>query len=144
MSTHFDILHKNTSYHITTNLVGEYNAYNITAAFACALLLGLPPRTIIKRIKSINTINGRFEQLDFGQNFTIILDYAHTENGVKNILSTLKKLKHNKIITVIGSAGGREKQKRFAMGKITSQLSDHVYLPWMIQEMKTSLILFLI
>lgn len=126
MSTHFDILHKNTSYHITTNLVGEYNAYNITAAFACALILGLPPRTIIKRIKSINTINGRFEQLDFGQNFTIILDYAHTENGVKNILSTLKKLKHNKIITVIGSAGGREKQKRSAMGKITSQLSDHV------------------
>lgn len=116
----------NNKYKIKTNLLGLYNIYNITSAFITSLLSNIKPRYIIKEINNIKSIPGRGEKLDFGQNYTIILDYAHTENGIKNILSTLSVDKKSRIISVTGSAGGREKEKRRKMGKITSDLSDLV------------------
>ena len=67
---------------------------------------------VISYISSLQPVLGRGEFLDFGQNYQIVLDYAHTTNGILNILQTLKRRKHHRIITVIGSAGGREKEKR--------------------------------
>ncbi len=116
----------NNKYKIKTNLLGLYNVYNITSAFITSLLSNIKPKDIIKEIKNIKSIPGRAEKLDFGQNYTIVLDYAHTENGIKNILSTLSVDKNSRIISVTGSAGGREKEKRGKMGKITSDLSDLV------------------
>lgn len=123
--TKFSIETKNKKYNLFTNLKGVYNIYNITAAFTACYFLGLNPKHIIKEITDLS-IPGRGERLDFGQKYTIILDYAHTPNGIKNILSTLSVNKKNKIISVTGSAGGREKEKRKEMGKITSDLSDLV------------------
>ena len=122
----FNILHDETVYEIETNFMEEYNLYNITAAFACSFLLGVDSTYIITKIKSLNTIPGRGEKLNFGQDYTIILDYAHTENAIKNILSTCSVNKKNKIITLTGSAGGREKEKRSKIGKIVTDLSDLV------------------
>lgn len=122
----FSILHNDNYYPITTNLIGKYNIYNITAAFACCYLLKVNPNVITDKISSITNIKGRGEKIDFGQPFTIILDYAHTENGIKNILSTLKVENYKRIITVTGSAGGREKEKRSKMGKAVLNLSDYV------------------
>lgn len=116
----------NNKYKIKTNLLGLYNVYNITSAFITSLLSNIKPKDIIKEIKNIKSIPGRGERLDFGQNYTIILDYAHTENGIKNILSTLTVDKNSRIISVTGSAGGREKEKRRKMGKVISDLSDLV------------------
>ena len=122
----FTIKHRNKNYKIKTNLIGLYNIYNITASFIASYLLNVKPKDIIKKIKNIKPIPGRGEKIDFGQKYTIILDYAHTVNGIRNILSTLSVDKKSRIITVTGSAGGREKEKRRQMGKITSDLSDLV------------------
>ena len=116
----------NNKYKVKTNLIGIYNIYNITAAFITCYVLNIKEKDIIKEINNIKPIPGRGEKLDFGQNYTIILDYAHTTNGIKNILSTLSVNKNSRIISVTGSAGGREKEKRRKMGKITSDLSDLV------------------
>ena len=116
----------NKKYKLKTNLIGLYNIYNITAAFITCDIFNIKEKDIIKEIKNIKPIPGRGEKIDFGQNYTIILDYAHTTNGIKNILSTLSVNKNSRIISVTGSAGGREKEKRRKMGKIVSDLSDLV------------------
>ena len=120
----FKIKHKNNIYEIKTKLVGEYNIYNITAAFIICYLEGISVDNIINSIKKINYIKGRGEKLDYGQDYRIILDYAHTLNGIKSIVSTYKKLYSN-IIVVTGAAGGREKEKRKLIGKY---LLDNVNL----------------
>ena len=118
----FTISYKNGKYDIVSPLVGLYNVYNVTMAFAVCLLKGLSPENIVNKINNIKTINGRREYLDFGQNFDIILDYAHTYNGIKNILESVKDYK--KIITVTGAAGGREKEKRPKIGKLVLEKSN--------------------
>lgn len=118
----FTITYDEETYNIFSPLVGVYNVYNVTMAFAVCLLKGISSEIIINKIKALNTINGRREYLDFGQDFDIILDYAHTYNGIKNILESVKGYK--KIITVTGAAGGREKEKRPKIGKLVLERSD--------------------
>ena len=122
----FKILHNGKSYIIKTCFTQKYNLYNLTAAFACLYLLGISPNYIINKINNIDTIPGRGEKLDFGQKYSIILDYAHTENAIRNILTETNTNKMGRIITVTGSAGGREKEKRRKIGKTVTDLSDIV------------------
>lgn len=122
----FEIIFKNNTFSISSPLFGLYNVYNVTLAFIVAYLMGKNSVEIIERIRTLDVISGRFERLDFGQNFTIILDYAHTENGIENILSNIRSIYGNsRIITVTGSAGGREKEKRSGMGKAVFKYSDY-------------------
>ncbi len=108
----FDINKK----HIASPLFGMYNVYNVTMAYVITKYYGIKDNTIIDKIKSIKTISGRREVLNFGQDYTIILDYAHTYNGILNILDSVKEYKD--IIVVTGCAGGREKEKRSKIGKM--------------------------
>lgn len=121
----FIIKHNNQKYYLKSPLHGEYNAYNLTLAFVISKQMGMSPSNIIKKIKQISFVSGRFEMLNFGQNYKIILDYAHTYNGILNIISSSKKLKHNKIIVITGAAGGREHEKRAAIGKYILENTDH-------------------
>lgn len=123
---HFDIVHNQEVFHIESPLVGLYNAYNLTAAFIVCYLEQYDLNKVISLIREIKPILGRGEFLDFGQNYKIVLDYAHTVNGIDNILSTLNLIEHKRVITVIGSAGGREKEKRGSMGKVALEKSDYV------------------
>lgn len=123
-NVYFKIKYDNVIYEIESPLVGLYNVYNVTLAFAVCLLSGLTSNFIIDAIKNLKPILGRRESLDFGQDYEIILDYAHTFNGIKNILDSVKDYK--KIITVTGAAGGREKEKRGKIGKIVLEKSDIV------------------
>lgn len=123
-SANFVITYDNKRYEIHSPLVGMYNIYNITLAFAICLFSGLDSELIISSIKVLKPILGRREYLDFGQDFDIILDYAHTFNGIKNILESVKNYK--KVITVTGAAGGREKEKRGKIGEIVLEKSDVV------------------
>lgn len=107
-------------------LPGEYNGYNITACILTLLQLGYNTDEIRQRIKRIKVIEGRNEFIDCGQNFKIVLDYAHTPDALRNILDYLNKIKQTKIITVTGSAGGREHEKRPLMGKVVLDMSDYV------------------
>ena len=120
----FSITYKGVNYEIVSPLLGMYNVYNVTLAFAICLLSGLDSDFIINEIKNLKPVLGRRESLNFGQDFELILDYAHTFNGIKNILESVQNYK--KIITVTGAAGGREKEKRSKIGKIVLEKSDVV------------------
>ncbi len=124
--TCFDIVHNNEVFSIVSPYVGVYNAYNVTAAFILCYLEKLDLEKVVSLISTLEPISGRCEFLDFGQDYKIVLDYAHTANGIDNILSTLQAMEHKKIITVVGSAGGREKEKRASMGKVALEKSDFV------------------
>ena len=114
----------NDQYVIESPLKGKYNVYNVSLAFVICLVYGIDEETIIKRIKSIKPISGRCELLNFGQDYDIVLDYAHTINGIESILEAFKDYNYQRIITVTGCAGGREKEKRPVIGKIVMDNSD--------------------
>lgn len=118
----FVVVDKDKKYKISSPLKGLYNVYNVTLAFVICLLKGIDSAYLIEKIKNIETVRGRRENLNFGQDFTIILDYAHTFNGIKNILDSVKDYK--RVITVTGAAGGREKEKRAKIGSMVIEKSD--------------------
>ena len=101
---------------------GKHNIYNVVEAFSIACIFGINKDLLLKRIKKLPPIKGRGELLDFGQDYKIVLDYAHTINGIKNILETFKDSEH--LITVTGCAGGRDKEKRRKIGKLIMKYSD--------------------
>ncbi|MFN3966624.1 MAG: UDP-N-acetylmuramoyl-L-alanyl-D-glutamate--2,6-diaminopimelate ligase, partial [Endomicrobiia bacterium] len=111
---------------INTSLIGEHNIYNILAASICAFNLNIEPDYIKTGIENVKTIPGRLEKVDCGQKFTVLVDYAHTDDALKNVLTTLRKLPHKRIITVFGCGGDRDRSKRPLMGEVAVNLSDYV------------------
>ncbi len=121
----FVIKDKVSEYEIHSPLFGRYNAYNICLAFIIGLYMKIPTDILLNKIKNINFVLGRGERLFFGQNFDIILDYAHTYNAIDSLLTSVLG-KYKRIITVTGAAGGREKEKRSRIGKLVLEKSDYV------------------
>lgn len=121
----FDIAYKKSIFHIKSSFIGKYNAYNLTASFIVCYLEGIKEDEIVKKIENMSAIPGRGEVLDFSQNYKLILDYAHTENGIKTIVDSVKD-KYSKIILLTGAAGGREKSKRSKIGKYILENTDLV------------------
>ena len=113
-------------YVINSPLVGVFNIYNLSAAICVLLYYGYSFSMIRKMIFNINIPLGRCEFLNYDTSYDIFLDYAHTGNGVFNVLTFLNSIKKKRIITVIGSAGGREKEKRKYIGEYAQKLSDLV------------------
>lgn len=106
----------------TTKLIGEYNVYNVCVVIIFLKLLGINDKDLIK---DLNAPNGRMDIINYKDN-TIIIDYAHTPDAVEKILKSVKKLEHNRIITLIGCGGNRDKTKRPIMGDIATKYSDFV------------------
>lgn len=125
-NTTFEIKHNKKVYKITSPYIGIFNVYNLTSAIATINSLGIEIKKIIPYIKDLKPIPGRNKFLDFNQDYKIILDYAHTLNATKEILSYANRIKKKEIITVVGCAGGRETQKRKDIGKIITNLSTKV------------------
>ena len=117
--------YKNEIYEVVSPLLGEFNAYNLCAAILSLLALGYPIGIVIDWIKRIKPIKGRMEFIKNNRNIHIIIDYAHTPDAFKKVYSFLNKVKTGKVITVTGSAGGREHEKRSEMGKIVLNNSDY-------------------
>lgn len=104
-------------YNIESPMLGEFNVYNLMAGILCSLSVGLDLDTILSRIKDIK-VSGRLELIpNMGQKFSIMIDYAHTPNGISNLLDFVHTLDINRSIVVIGSAGERDYLKRPVMGK---------------------------
>lgn len=121
----FELNKKN--YSVSTNLIGEHNVYNMLMAINCLISLDFNIKEILEVIKQNRfEIPGRFNFLKVDANFNVVIDYAHTPDGMKNIINTTKTLDCNRIITVFGCGGNRDKTKRNEMGKIAVQLSDYV------------------
>ena len=117
--------YKNKLYNITSPLLGEFNVYNLCAGILGLVALGNSFEEIIPKIKNIKIPSGRLEFINY-KDYHIILDYAHTPDAFIKIYNFLNKVKKGRIITVTGSAGGREKEKRGEMGKIILENSDYV------------------
>ncbi len=124
--TEITLKYQDNLYNITSPLLGEFNVYNLCAAILSLLALDYKMEDIIPRIDSIHVPKGRMEFLKYRDDYNIIIDYAHTPDAFKNIYEFLNKVKKGKIITVTGSAGGREHEKRKDMGKLVLDNSDHV------------------
>lgn len=106
-----------------TKLIGEYNIYNITIVIILLKLLNV--NNIKEIVKELNSPSGRMDIIKYNDN-TIIVDYAHTPDAVEKIITNVSKLKHNRIITIIGCGGNRDKKKRPIMGDIATKYSDYV------------------
>ena len=113
-------------YDIESPLLGEFNVYNLCAGILTLLHLEYSMEDIISKINNIHIPKGRMEFLKYRDDYNIIIDYAHTPDAFIKIYSFLNKVKKGKIITVTGSAGGREHEKRKDMGKIVLDNSDYV------------------
>jgi UDP-N-acetylmuramoyl-L-alanyl-D-glutamate--2,6-diaminopimelate ligase len=107
-----------------TGLIGRHNAYNIMAATGAALSMDIPRDAIREGVESLEEVPGRFERVDAGQDFTVIVDYAHTPDALLNLLNLVSELPHKRIITVFGCGGDRDRTKRPVMGSIAARKSD--------------------
>ncbi len=106
-------------------LPGEYNRENIAAAAAAARYLGVTQCAIRSSLADFSPPEGRFEEVELGQPFKVIVDFAHTPNALKNLLETVRQqMESGRLITVFGCAGERDKGKRYSMGKISAKLAD--------------------
>ena len=121
---------KNFELEITSPLFGRYNVYNILAALSVSIYsLNISPEAAREGVKRMNGVPGRMEVIDLGQEFTAMVDFAHTPNALKKILEAMKEITQSrkekgKVIIVFGSAGLRDQQKRRMMAEIAAELSD--------------------
>jgi UDP-N-acetylmuramoyl-L-alanyl-D-glutamate--2,6-diaminopimelate ligase len=107
-------------------LIGRPNIYNVMAATGAALCLGISLDEIRTGIEALEGIPGRIELVEAGQDFTVIVDYAHSPDSLENLLHTVSQLPHKRIITVFGCGGDRDRTKRPVMGEIATKMSDVV------------------
>ncbi len=125
----FEVAIDGDYYRLKSSLVGEFNIYNILASVAVGRIIGLSPKQIEKGIASLKQVKGRMMPIEAGQPFKVFVDYAVTPNALENVLKSIRKISSKgKIHIVFGATGDRDKTKRPAMGKITSELADKVYL----------------
>jgi UDP-N-acetylmuramoyl-L-alanyl-D-glutamate--2,6-diaminopimelate ligase len=113
---------------IRSSLVGRPNVYNLLAAVATASALGIPREAIAAGMASQTGVPGRFEGLEPADGVTVVVDYAHTDDALKNLLETVRALQPRRLITVFGCGGDRDRTKRPLMGAVASRLSDVVVL----------------
>jgi UDP-N-acetylmuramoyl-L-alanyl-D-glutamate--2,6-diaminopimelate ligase len=110
--------------HITTPLIASFNVSNCLAAIAVAWSQQVAPDVIVRALSTFPGIPGRMERIDAGQEFTVIVDYAHTAESLHQVLSVLRPLTDGRLIAVFGSAGDRDRIKRPAMGAVAANQAD--------------------
>ncbi|MGI6677573.1 MAG: UDP-N-acetylmuramoyl-L-alanyl-D-glutamate--2,6-diaminopimelate ligase [Dehalobacterium sp.] len=124
----FDLIVNQEIFPIKIPLVGIFNVYNVLAVITVALAEGIALSHIAEFLEEAPQVAGRFELVDEGQEFPVIVDYAHTPDGLENILSTAKEITRGKLITVFGCGGDRDRGKRPIMGKISGLFSDFSFV----------------
>ncbi len=114
---------------VRSNLVGRPNVYNILAAIGAGVALALPGEVISRGIAHLSAVPGRFERIEAGQPFLVVVDYAHTDDALRNLLVTARELNPDgRIITLFGCGGDRDRTKRPLMGEAAGRASDIVVL----------------
>jgi UDP-N-acetylmuramoyl-L-alanyl-D-glutamate--2,6-diaminopimelate ligase len=110
---------------VASRLVGRINVYNLLAAIGAAQALGLSNEVIENGIRHLQSVSGRFQSIDAGQPFLVIVDYAHTDDALENLIRTARELNpKGRIITLFGCGGEKDRTKRPVMGEVTGRLSD--------------------
>jgi len=124
----FEIQAAGKSLPVRSPLLGVINVYNILAAWCAGLACGLEPETILAGVERCRPVPGRFERVDEGQPFTVIVDYAHTDDALRNAIAAARGVTARRVITLFGCGGDRDRSKRPLMGAAAAELSDFVVL----------------
>mgnify|MGYP001002782959 CR=1 FL=1 len=114
------------SYRLNLKLAGEFSVYNALAAFAVGMEEGIDSKVVITALEEMTGVPGRFEQVSCGQDFAVVVDYAHTPDGLENVLKTAREVTKGRVITVFGCGGDRDRTKRPLMGQVAGSISDYV------------------
>jgi UDP-N-acetylmuramoyl-L-alanyl-D-glutamate--2,6-diaminopimelate ligase len=124
----FDVEHGQQRFSIKSELVGRVNVYNILAACGVGLSYGIPRDVIAKGIAACPSVPGRFERIYEGQPFGVAVDYAHTDDALRNLLAQARTLTSGRVLVVFGCGGDRDRAKRPLMGQAAAEGSDFVVL----------------
>jgi len=110
---------------VSIKMIGKFNVYNALASIAAGIAMRIPISVIIKAIEKVEGVSGRFETVQHGQNFAVIVDYSHTPDSLENALRTVKEFAEKDIYVVVGCGGDRDKTKRPLMAKIACEHATH-------------------
>lgn len=115
---------------VYTNLIGDFNAYNLLTVYAAAVELGKDEIEVLTGISKLKSVEGRFQYFTSSSRITAIVDYAHTPDALKNVLGTIQtvRTRNEQVITIVGCGGDRDRTKRPVMAEIAAELSDKVIL----------------
>jgi UDP-N-acetylmuramoyl-L-alanyl-D-glutamate--2,6-diaminopimelate ligase len=116
--TTFDLIINGVTNPVQLQLIGRFSVYNVLASISAATVLGIPIQTIIHTLEDVKGVAGRFELVNSGQNYTVIVDYAHTPDSLENVLKTIRHFAKKRIFVVIGCGGDRDRTKRPLMAHI--------------------------
>nr|WP_314113485.1 UDP-N-acetylmuramoyl-L-alanyl-D-glutamate--2,6-diaminopimelate ligase [uncultured Leptotrichia sp.] len=125
---HPHLKNKEEEYKFEIGLVGEYNLYNVLGCVASGLSLGIGMSDIVKKLETMPAVPGRFETIKNNMEARIVIDFAHTDDGLLNVGKTLKQITDNRVITIFGAGGDRDHEKRPKMAKAAIQFSDYIIL----------------
>ena len=109
---------------VTCPIPGRFSVYNSLCAAAVSLSIGIDYKDVISAISKSNGVKGRIEVVPTNTDYTVIIDYAHSPDGLENIITSLREIADNRVVTVFGCGGDRDKTKRPKMGRIAAELSD--------------------
>ncbi|MFD0770991.1 UDP-N-acetylmuramoyl-L-alanyl-D-glutamate--2,6-diaminopimelate ligase [Bacillus sp. CGMCC 1.60114] len=123
--TAFTLVTPTENIEVTMRLIGKFNVYNVLAATAACLVSGVELQTIIDAVKKLKGVPGRFEVVDGGQDFTVIVDYAHTPDSLENVLLTTKQFAKGNVYCIVGCGGDRDRTKRPIMARVASKYATH-------------------
>jgi len=123
--TSFTAVTPNGEIDLRLKLTGMFNVYNVLTAIGVALAEGISPVVIKQALEKVDSVAGRFELVDEGQSFAVVVDYAHTPDGLENVLQTAKNLTKGKITVVFGCGGDRDRTKRPIMGALAARYADY-------------------
>jgi UDP-N-acetylmuramoyl-L-alanyl-D-glutamate--2,6-diaminopimelate ligase len=124
----FTVIADGRRFTVESPLVGHINVSNILLACGAALTYQLTDEQIQKGLTNLTTVPGRFERVEEGQPFVVVVDYAHTDDALRNVISVARGMKPKRVITVFGCGGDRDRSKRPLMGMAAGELSDYVVL----------------
>ncbi len=122
--TRFDAVHRGGRVSIDSPMPGRFNVDNLLAAAACGIALGFPDEVIRRACASVANVPGRFERVQAGQPYTILVDYAHTSDALERLLRAVRELSRDRIVLVFGCGGDRDRTKREPMGEIAGKYAD--------------------
>lgn len=121
--TSFNLVTPKGTFPVTIQLIGKFSVYNVLASAAAALVVGVSIEQIIRSLEQIEGVDGRFELVNAGQDYTVIVDYAHTPDSLENVLKTVQQFAKKKIFVVVGCGGDRDRTKRPIMAQIACQFA---------------------
>jgi UDP-N-acetylmuramoyl-L-alanyl-D-glutamate--2,6-diaminopimelate ligase len=124
----FDVVSDARRFAVESALVGQINVYNILLACSTALTYGIGEKQIRKGIANLQRVPGRFERVEEGQPFTVVVDYAHTDDALRNVIAAARGMRPKRVITLFGCGGDRDRSKRPLMGVAAAEFSDYVVL----------------